>query len=68
MKRVSGLLRRLQWKFTFSYALITIAALLLVELIAAIFILQAASTSGTQLLPGLVQEKSLQASTYFLHI
>lgn len=67
MKRFTRLFRRLQWKLTFSYTLITVCALLLVEIIVALLLLQISGSTGTQLFPTLMREKSQQASTYFLH-
>jgi NarL family two-component system sensor histidine kinase LiaS len=67
MKRFVRPLRRLQWKLTLSYTLITIVTILLIELLTFIVLLTYILFNQVALLENSVRMQATQAVPYFVH-
>jgi signal transduction histidine kinase len=67
MRHLIRPLRRLQWKLTLSYALITTLSMLLVEILAIAVIFLVVNLDLPQIILSSLQQQSLQASSYFVH-
>lgn len=67
MKQIIHPFRRLQWKLTLSYTLITVAALFFIELLVAIIFLSILIANEPLFLESGLQQQVLQVTPYFIH-
>ncbi len=67
MQRIAHILRQLQWKLTFSYALITIVAVILIELLTIVLVFGYFFFNQSSVLASSVQAQATQAVPYFVH-
>ncbi|GAC1390618.1 MAG: hypothetical protein NVS4B11_10790 [Ktedonobacteraceae bacterium] len=66
IQRIFNPFRRLQWKLTFSYTLITVATIFVIELIVASFLFWYISSNENQFFASNVYTQAQQASPYFV--